>query len=47
MLSDGGEFGQGGEAFLRLNAACPRATLTEGLRRLTHGIRNYPARGSV
>ena len=47
MLSDGGEFGQGGEAFLRLNAACPRATLAEGLRRLTHGIRNYPARGSV
>ena len=27
-------YGNGGEHFLRLNIACPRATLTEGLERL-------------
>ncbi len=33
-LSDGAEFGQHG--FLRLNFGCPRSTLDEGLRRLSH-----------
>ena len=34
MLNAGVMYGNGGEHFLRLNIACPRATLTEGLERL-------------
>ncbi|MCL2297358.1 MAG: pyridoxal phosphate-dependent aminotransferase [Proteobacteria bacterium] len=33
-LSSGTGFGQDGEGFQRINTACPRATLTEALRRL-------------
>jgi cystathionine beta-lyase len=33
-LSDGPAFGTGGEGFVRLNFACPRATLMEALRRM-------------
>ena len=33
-LSDGAEFGPGGEGFVRLNFGCPRATLMEALRRM-------------
>ncbi|MGQ9713611.1 MAG: MalY/PatB family protein, partial [Anaerolineae bacterium] len=33
-LSDGAEFGRGGEGFVRLNFGCPRPLLLEGLRRL-------------
>ncbi|MDD2213961.1 MAG: pyridoxal phosphate-dependent aminotransferase [Oscillospiraceae bacterium] len=33
-LDDGFIFGQGGEGFVRLNIACPKATLTEAMRRL-------------
>ncbi len=33
-LSKGSAFGSGGEAFLRMNAACPRKTLIDGLNRL-------------
>lgn len=37
-LSDGAQYGGGGENFLRLNVACPRAVLTDGLERLKKGI---------
>jgi len=33
-LNDGATFGRGGEGFVRLNFACPRATLTEALKRM-------------
>ena len=38
-LDDGQLFGQGGEGFQRLNFACPRATLTEGLSRIARAAR--------
>ena len=33
-LSDGAEFGQGGEGFVRLNFGCPRSMLAEALERM-------------
>ena len=33
-LSDGVQYGRGGEAFLRMNIACPRARVLDGLERL-------------
>ena len=38
-LDDGQLFGQGGEGFQRMNFACPRATLTEGLSRIARAVR--------
>jgi len=35
---DGAMFGTGGEGFVRLNLACPRATLTEGLERIERAL---------
>ena len=43
-LTQGGQYGRGGEHFLRLNVACPRATLEDGLTRLQAGIASYTAR---
>ncbi len=40
-LSEGGQFGSGGEDFLRLNTACPRRVLEDGLRRLKAGMSGY------
>ncbi|MCD2492357.1 PatB family C-S lyase [Lacrimispora sp. NSJ-141] len=40
-LSAGGQFGAGGEHFLWMNAACPRAVLMDGLTRLKEGIAAY------
>lgn len=37
-LYSGGYFGSGGEGFMRLNFACPRSTLEEGLKRILSGI---------
>jgi cysteine-S-conjugate beta-lyase len=37
-LSDGAAFGPGGEGFVRMNMACPRATLIEGLERMRQAI---------
>ncbi len=34
FLSPGGSFGKGGECFLRMNVACPRTLLGDGLERL-------------
>jgi cystathionine beta-lyase len=37
-LSEGGQFGGDGTSFLRMNLACPRTVLLEGLNRLKEGI---------
>ena len=37
-LNNGAEFGPGGEGFMRMNIACPRSTLVEGLNRLKEAI---------
>jgi len=37
-LSDGAMFGPGGEGFVRMNMACPRTTLIEGLERMRHAL---------
>ncbi len=36
-LSEGGQFGGNGDRFLRMNTACPRALLEDGLQRLKRG----------
>ena len=41
ILSSGGQYGKGGEAFLRLNTACPRSLLEDGLERLVRGVKAY------
>lgn len=40
-LSEGAQYGRSGAAFLRMNIACPKATLTDGLERLHEGITQY------
>ena len=40
-LSDGVEYGQAGRQFLRLNIACPRAVVQDGLERLCKSIKAY------
>lgn len=40
-LSDGVQYGKGGERFLRLNIACPASVLSDGLQRLKKGIKAY------
>jgi cystathionine beta-lyase len=37
-FNDGADFGPGGEGFVRLNFACPRATLEEGLDRVKKAL---------
>jgi len=37
-LNDGREFGKGGEGFVRLNFACPRKTLLEGIERMSSAL---------
>lgn len=37
-LSDGEEFGPGGKGFVRLNFACPRSTLEDGLMRMKKAL---------
>ena len=39
MFSPGGHFGGNGRDFLRINVACPRATVREGVGRLLEGLR--------
>ncbi|MCR5685922.1 MAG: aminotransferase class I/II-fold pyridoxal phosphate-dependent enzyme, partial [Lachnospiraceae bacterium] len=41
MLSDGSIYGKGGRQFLRLNVACPRERLTDGLTRLKNGATGF------
>lgn len=40
-LSAGAAYGKSGENFLRMNIACPKATLEEGLKRLKKGVEAY------
>lgn len=40
-LSEGSQYGGCGEDFLRLNIACPRSVLQDGLTRLAEGIKSY------
>lgn len=40
-LSDGVQYGRTGEPFLRVNIACPRARLEDGLRRLRAGLESF------
>lgn len=40
-LSAGAQYGKGGERFLRLNVGCPKANVTDGLKRLKSGINDY------
>lgn len=42
-LSGGGQYGKAGEHFLRINAACPRQVLLDGLQRLEKGMAAYEA----
>ncbi len=39
-LDEGPMFGPGGEGFQRMNIACPRATLEEGLRRIEKAVKS-------
>ena len=41
VLSDGEIYGQAGRGFLRMNTACPRAVLEDGLKRLKTGTDLY------
>ena len=41
FLTSGSVYGGNGEGFLRMNVACPRATLEDGLKRLEEGIRSF------
>ena len=38
-LDEGPRFGRGGEGFQRLNLACPRGVLAEGLERIALALR--------
>ncbi len=40
-MMKGEEYGSNGKAFGRLNIACPRETLTDGLERLVEGVKTY------
>lgn len=41
FVSSGGHYGESGKTFLRMNVACPRTTVTDGLKRLKHGTELY------
>ncbi len=43
FIMDGGLYGLGGEGFLRMNVACPRSLVMEGLERLRAGAEKYKA----
>lgn len=40
-LSEGRQYGENGTSFIRMNIACPRSRLEDGLKRLAEGIRDY------
>ena len=41
-LNNGARFGTGGDGFQRLNIACPRSVLQEGLERISAAFSNFP-----
>lgn len=40
-LSEGRQYGESGSSFIRMNIACPKSRLEDGLKRLAEGIRDY------
>ena len=40
-LTEGEEYGVSGRSFIRLNSACPRERLREGLKRLKQSVESY------
>jgi cysteine-S-conjugate beta-lyase len=42
-LNDGATFGEGGAGFVRLNFACPRATLEQALERMRAALAEHCA----
>ena len=40
-LSEGRQYGENGNSFIRMNIACPRSRLEDGLRRFAEGMRDY------
>ncbi len=45
VVSNGSQYGSGGEGFLRLNIACPRSRLQDGLTRLAAGLASFREEG--
>ena len=41
FLSNGAQYGSGGENFLRMNVACPKSLVLDGLERLKRGVDAY------
>ncbi len=41
FVSAGKDYGQAGESFLRMNIACPRAYVEDGMKRLSEGVKAY------
>ena len=46
-LSAGAQYGGNGTGFLRMNIACPRSVLEDGLHRFEAGMREYPHRADA
>ena len=44
LVCKGSSYGKGGKHFFRLNIACPRATLLDGLKRIQKAVRDYSSR---
>lgn len=44
LFNDGSHYGTGGEGFIRINLACPRKTLVEGLNRFKDGVNKLLSR---
>lgn len=42
-LSEGRQYGESGSSFIRMNIACPKSRLEDGLKRLVEGARGYEA----
>lgn len=42
-LSEGSQYGKAGEGFLRMNLACQKSKLQDGLKRLQKGVAGYEA----
>lgn len=41
FVSAGAQYGAGGKSFLRMNLACPRSRIEDGLARLERGVRSF------
>lgn len=41
LVNEGGLYGESGEGFIRINIACPRQQLVNGLQRLKNGLETY------